>query len=64
MSTTRILILLGGITIVLPLFLFMIAVVHNPNVNGNIISTIFGGIVLTAFLIGAIFEIKRLANVP
>ena len=64
MSTTRILILLGGITVVLPLFLFMVAVAHNPNVNGNVISTIFGGIVFTVFLIGAIFEIKRLIDKP
>ena len=64
MSTMRILILLGGITLVLPLVLFMAAVAHNPSVNGNIISTVFGGIVLAMFLIGAIFEIKRLANEP
>jgi heme/copper-type cytochrome/quinol oxidase subunit 4 len=64
MSTTRILILLGGITVVLPLFLFMVAVAHNPNVSGSVISMIFGGIVFTIFLIGAIFEIKRLIDKP
>jgi len=64
MSTTRILILLGGITVVLPLFLFMVAVAHNPNVNGSVISTVLGGIVFTIFLIGAIFEIKRLIDKP
>ena len=64
MSTTRILILLGGITVVLPLFLFMVAVAHNPNVNGSVISTVLAGIVFTIFLIGAIFEIKRLIDKP
>ena len=64
MSTPRILILLSGITVVLPLFLFMVAVAHNPNVNGTVISTILGGIVFTIFLIGAIFEIKRLVDKP
>ena len=64
MSTTRILILLGGITVVLPLFLFMVAVAHNPNVNGSVISTVLAGIVFTIFLIGAIFEIKRLVDRP
>ena len=64
MSTTRILILLGGITVVLPLLLFMVAVAHNPNVNGSVISTVLGGIVFTIFLIGAIFEIKRLIDKP
>jgi hypothetical protein len=64
MSTTRILILLGGITVVLPLFLFMVAVAHNPNVNGSVISTVLGGIVFTIFLIGAIFGIKRLIDKP
>ena len=64
MSTTRILVLLGGITVVLPLFLFMVTVVHNPNVSGGVISTILGGIVFTTFLIGAIFEVKRLIDKP
>ena len=64
MSTPHILILLSGITVVLPLFLFMVAVAHNPNVSGTVISVIFGGIVFTIFLIGVIFEIKRLAEKP
>ena len=64
MSTPRILILLSGITVVLPLFLFMVAVAHNPNVSGTVISVIFGGIVFTIFLIGVIFEIKQLAEKP
>ena len=64
MSTTRILILLGGITVVLPLFLFIVAVAHNPSVSGRVISTVLGGIVFTIFLIGAIFEIKRLIDKP
>ena len=49
---------------VLPLFLFMVAVAHNPNVNGSVISTVLGGIVFTIFLIGAIFEIERLIDKP
>jgi heme/copper-type cytochrome/quinol oxidase subunit 4 len=64
MSTTRILILLGGITVVLPLFLFLVAVANNPSVSGNVISYIFGAIIFAIFLIGAIFEIKRLADNP
>jgi heme/copper-type cytochrome/quinol oxidase subunit 4 len=62
MSTTRTIILLGGITVVLPLFLFLVAVAHNPNVGGNIISYILGGIVFAIVLTGAIFEIKRLVD--
>ena len=49
---------------VLPLFLFMVAVAHNPNVSGTVISAILGGIVFTIFLIGVIFEIKRLVDKP
>jgi len=64
MSTTRILILLGAITLVLPLFLFMVAAASNPNVSGNLISTIFSGIVFTIFLIGAIFEVKCMVDKP
>lgn len=64
MSTTRTIILLGGITVVLPLFLFMVAVAHNPSVSGNVISYIFGAIIFAIFLIGAIFEIKRLVDRP
>ena len=59
MSTTRILALLGGITVVLPMLLFIIATAHNPNVHGNVLSTIFGGIAFAILLIGAIFEIRR-----
>jgi heme/copper-type cytochrome/quinol oxidase subunit 4 len=62
MSTTRTIILLGGITVVLPLFLFLVAVAHNPNVGGNIISYILGGIVFAVVLTGAIFEIRRLVD--
>jgi heme/copper-type cytochrome/quinol oxidase subunit 4 len=56
--------LLGGITVVLPLFLFLVAVAHNPSVSGNVISYIFGAIIFAIFLIGAIFEIKRLVDNP
>jgi hypothetical protein len=52
------------ITVVLPLFLFLVAVAHNPSVSGNVISYIFGAIIFAIFLIGAIFEIKRLADNP
>ncbi|RDI53872.1 hypothetical protein [Microvirga subterranea] len=62
MSTTRILVLLGAITLVLPLCLFMVAAGSNPNVSGNLISTVLGGIVFTIFLIGAVFEIKRMVD--
>jgi heme/copper-type cytochrome/quinol oxidase subunit 4 len=64
MSTTHILILLGAITLVLPLFLFMVAAASNPNVSGNLISTIFSGIVFTIFLIGTIFEVKCMVDKP
>ena len=62
MSTMHILTLLGAITLALPLCLFMLAVASNPNVGGNLISTILGGIVFTIFLIGAVFEIKRMVD--
>ncbi len=62
MSTARVIILLGGVTLVLPLFLFMVAVGTNPNAGGNIISTIFGGIVFTIFVIGVVFEIKDMVD--
>ena len=62
MSTTRILILLGGVLPWSARVLFRSAVAHNPNVNGSVISTVLGGIVFTIFLIGAIFEIKRLID--
>lgn len=64
MSSSRFLILLGGITLAFPLLMLTGTVLYNPSDGDNIVSTIAGGLVFSFFVVGAIFEIKRLVDQP
>jgi hypothetical protein len=60
----RFLILLGGITLAFPLLMLTGTVLYNPSDDNNIVTTIAGGLVFGLFVVGAIFEIKRLVDQP
>jgi len=57
-------VILAAITLGIPLFLIILLIGTNPSIQGGMLSTLTMFLVLSIFLTGAAFEIKRLADQP
>lgn len=56
--------ILAGITLGFPLVALILVIGTNPGVQEGMLSTLATFLVLSAFVVGALFEIKRLADQP
>ena len=63
-ASTNPLYLLAAITLGIPALLLIPLVGMNPGIQEGMFSTVLTFLVVSAFLVGAIFEIKRLADQP